>query len=206
MKTQQQCAFCSQSFSVMRQRSKYCSNPCYQKSRAQKVCRTCQLCGVVFLAHQRTVRKGYAKFCSRSCQNAYPRQLSAFCSRGHEFTKENTMTWKHRNKNERQCKTCAYQSNKERRIRHLLVLWEYLKEHPCVDCGEPNPFYLDFDHEKGTKTSPIARLRNTSYKIETIMNEVAKCTVRCVRCHRLKTAIEEGWYAGIPEIQPWIRR
>lgn len=70
---------------------------------------------------------------------------------------------------------------------------EYLGTHPCVDCGETDPVLLDFDHRDGeTKVNDVARLI-WERRWQAAAEEIAKCDVRCVRCHRRKTAREFGW-------------
>jgi hypothetical protein len=69
----------------------------------------------------------------------------------------------------------------------------YLSTHPCVDCGESDPVLLDFDHRDGsTKIAPVARLI-WERRWDLVWDEIAKCDVRCVRCHRRKTARDFGW-------------
>ncbi len=78
-------------------------------------------------------------------------------------------------------------------------LMNYLASHPCVDCGKTDPVVLQFDHRDGsTKVSTIgAMLSRASWA--TLLNEVAKCDVRCANCHRLRTAEEFGWSKWIHE-------
>jgi len=57
----------------------------------------------------------------------------------------------------------------------------------CVDCGETNPLVLDFDHVRGEKKMNISDLSRSSYSIESIMDEIDKCEVRCSNCHRIAT-------------------
>ena len=70
---------------------------------------------------------------------------------------------------------------------------DYLATHPCVDCGETDPLLLDFDHRAGEKkVDDVSRLiSRRSWVIVQI--EIAKCDVRCVSCHRRKTARDFGW-------------
>jgi hypothetical protein len=52
---------------------------------------------------------------------------------------------------------------------------------------------LDFDHRDGeTKVDNVARLI-WDRRWEAAAAEIAKCDVRCVRCHRRRTARRFGW-------------
>lgn len=62
-------------------------------------------------------------------------------------------------------------------------LTEYLSDKCCVDCGEADPIVLEFDHVRGTKKQAISRMRCHS-SWETLLEELAKCEVRCANCHR----------------------
>jgi hypothetical protein len=107
------------------------------------------------------------------------------------------------------CKECMkeiWQNDIEKRLRHLqygknwtvknrgyntFKIVEYLKSHPCVDCGESDICVLDFDHISN-KTYGISNLIRRG-KWSVILKEISKCVVRCANCHRKKTAIEQGW-------------
>ena len=71
--------------------------------------------------------------------------------------------------------------------------WEYLLSHPCVDCGETDPVVLEFDH-RGDKKSAIVDLMRRHARWEEILQEIAKCDVRCANCHRRRTARTRGYY------------
>ncbi len=69
----------------------------------------------------------------------------------------------------------------------------YLKEHPCVDCGETDVVVLDFDHkDPTTKRDDLGRLIAVGYSWEYLQTEMNKCDVRCSNCHRRKTARERN--------------
>ncbi len=63
----------------------------------------------------------------------------------------------------------------------------------CQDCGyNIDPIALDFDHVDITdKKYGIARMVSSGRPIDTILQEIRKCVVRCANCHRIKT-YEEG--------------
>jgi hypothetical protein len=87
-----------------------------------------------------------------------------------------------------------WQREKISRARTYVI--NYLKAHPCVQCGESAPVFLDFDHidkKPWDGNSRVHRLVNRGYSQHRIDEEIAKCQVLCVRCHRLKTAEEQGW-------------
>jgi hypothetical protein len=78
----------------------------------------------------------------------------------------------------------------------------YLLEHPCVDCGERNPIVLEFDHVRGTKLNELARLLGYRAGPDRLMEEIAKCDVRCVNCHRRRTHRGGTWRTRINTTGP----
>lgn len=68
----------------------------------------------------------------------------------------------------------------------------YLRVHPCVDCGEDDPLFLEFDHVHGPKRLSISNMYGQGYGWATILAEIEKCEVRCVKCHRRRTAKQFG--------------
>lgn len=72
-------------------------------------------------------------------------------------------------------------------------VFEYLSKHPCVDCGEPDPVVLHFDHVRGVKMMTIsaATQRGT---LAALVQEIEKCDVRCVNCHLRRHSIEKKFY------------
>jgi hypothetical protein len=76
---------------------------------------------------------------------------------------------------------------KDERVRFLV---DYLREHPCVDCGEEDVVVLEFDH-----------LRDKSFGVSSgllrnwgeVLAEIEKCEVVCANCHRRRTAARGGF-------------
>jgi hypothetical protein len=106
------------------------------------------------------------------------------------------------------CKTCfakykaeRHQRNHEREMRRIMAnttrtradsrarVRAYLREHPCIDCGEQDIVVLEFDHVRGTKRLDISKMVTDGYPWSTIEAEIAKCDVRCANCHRKVTEL-----------------
>ena len=94
-------------------------------------------------------------------------------------------------------KAKAHTYDNSARQKRRQYVWDYLSEHPCVDCGEPDPVVLEFDH-----INPAKKLSNVSsltsrYSWVFLLAEIAKCEIRCANCHRRKTAEQLGYYGDI---------
>lgn len=83
----------------------------------------------------------------------------------------------------------------------LLRVFDYLRQHPCVDCGETDIRKLEFDHRDGsTKTMAVtSMIGRRSWQV--ISAEIQKCEVRCANCHRRRTARQQGWKVRLSEKQ-----
>ena len=64
----------------------------------------------------------------------------------------------------------------------------YLREHPCVDCGESDALLLEFDHVDPAAKSHNVTVLATHKPWNRVVSEIAKCAMRCVACHRRRTA------------------
>ena len=97
------------------------------------------------------------------------------------------------------CKECASKYLAGLRDRNRKYAWDYLLEHPCIDCGESNPAVLDFDHrEMSTKYKGICELVRNHANLEKIQEEINKCDIRCSNCHRIRTAKQRNfWYVDL---------
>lgn len=78
------------------------------------------------------------------------------------------------------------------RAQNRREIFAYLQAHPCTDCGDRDVLVLEFDHrEPHRKWKAIALLANKRWP--RVLAEIEKCDVRCVNCHRRKTAQQFGW-------------
>lgn len=86
--------------------------------------------------------------------------------------------------------------NENRKKETRKWIWDYLKVHPCIDCGETDPIVLEFDHNSD-KFMEISDMVRMGYSIPKIESEISKCSVRCANCHRRKTARDFAWYKDL---------
>ncbi len=109
-----------------------------------------------------------------------------------ECTAKRTNAWYHAN---REAHIANVRSNKGAyREAAREYAMNYLATHPCVDCGETNPYVLEFDHRGGKERNVSEMILSGTYSIERVAAEISKCDVRCANCHRRKTARERGWF------------
>ena len=106
----------------------------------------------------------------------------------------------------RQLSKNYYATNKEKHIKYAGQVkrnniekthdWiiEYLKIHPCVDCGISNIVVLEFDHVRGIKFKGLSIMISGNYSLNKIKEEIKKCEVRCRNCHMIRTATIQGHY------------
>ena len=84
-------------------------------------------------------------------------------------------------------------NTKKRRLVVIDFIVSYLKNHPCVDCGEKDIVVLEFDHLKDKKNNVSSMIQGGN-SIETIQKEINKCEVVCANCHKRRTAKTFNWY------------
>jgi hypothetical protein len=118
---------------------------------------------------------------------------------------------KGKNKKQPYCKSCSREytrehyrknkksyldKNKRNKDKVKYLVFDYLLNHSCIDCDENNPILLDFDHrDPENKSFSIATAIGRGMKTwAKIKEEIDKCDIRCVRCHRLRTAKQFGWF------------
>jgi hypothetical protein len=91
-------------------------------------------------------------------------------------------------------KPTAVRMRNNMKPRQDIVLAEKLKRGSCIDCKLKFTAELqtvfEFDHlPKFTKTMNISRMvvQLSEYSLDDIENEMQKCDLRCIRCHRIMT-------------------
>jgi hypothetical protein len=86
------------------------------------------------------------------------------------------------------------ESSRRYRTRNRSYVIEYLRTHPCVDCGETDAIVLDFDHvNPQNKERAISILARSGYSLDRLKREIGRCEVRCIHCHRRRTAKQFAW-------------
>lgn len=109
------------------------------------------------------------------------------CSR--EYVKE------HYRKNKQYYLNKAKINNRLRKNKMYQYIGNYLKNHPCIDCGEIDICVLEFDHkDKNLKIDHVSKIVSNIRSFELLKKEIEKCDVRCANCHRRKTEKEnKSW-------------
>lgn len=133
------------------------------------------------------------------------------CTRCGEPKPIDEFGWKNREKGWRQCycRECMKEFRKEhyrsapgpynararaqkKETKRLYL--QYMSGKKCVDCGEDDPILLEPDHVRGKKSANISVLIRKGRSWKAVLSELEKCDIRCVVCHRRKTARDQGWY------------
>jgi hypothetical protein len=97
-------------------------------------------------------------------------------------------------KNENQCKECDSDNTKLKRNNKRALVYNYLLDKHCADCGITDPVVLEFDHrDPSLKIDNISNMMSKSW--DTILAEINKCDIVCANCHRKRTAKQYGWYS-----------
>ena len=81
----------------------------------------------------------------------------------------------------------VYKDRKNYKSRNRQIVIDYLKTHPCIDCGNSDIRVLEFDHVRGDKLGNISHAVHRVWKTEKLLNEISKCEIRCCNCHRIVT-------------------
>jgi hypothetical protein len=129
-----------------------------------------------------------------------------WCSRCARFRAESYFN-RHPTGRQWWCRDCFKAYYAEQRARHCkrnnalkaarvaeaqAFVLDHLREHPCVDCGEPDPIVLEFDH-LGAKRADVSTLVRRGIQLRILATEIARCDVVCASCHRRRTARRGRW-------------
>lgn len=94
------------------------------------------------------------------------------------------------------CRECIKAYQLQRRIDIIRWVYDYLLDHPCLDCGCNNPVVMEFDHrDPDAKAIEVSKAIANNCGLDTIQAEIAKCDPVCANCHRKRTAKKQSWYS-----------
>jgi hypothetical protein len=163
--------------------------------------RTCTKCGREFPLTKKHFHRdpryaqGFKSWCRLCCNEITLRGMNkkyATDAKFRERTKRTMRKWR------KDHPILARRRNRARKARATAFIDEYLKTHPCVDCGESHPATLEFDHrDPSKKRYAIGSGRGSGILPKSLMKEMEKCDVRCANCHRKRHAREYGHRTAI---------
>jgi hypothetical protein len=146
--------------------------------------------GAVSAVSLRVWRSGGVRRCGR-CRQTLPLEFFNRLGSGHQW-------W---------CRACFRAYFRERGAKHLHqsgaakearvnaarehVMWR-LSTACCQDCGETDRVVLEFDHLRD-KAEAVAVLMANGAPLTALDEEIEKCEVVCVNCHRHRTGRRAGW-------------
>lgn len=70
----------------------------------------------------------------------------------------------------------------------------------CASCGidYPNePYLFEFDHLSSSEKSKCVSHLVGNGSLKKLKEEISKCQILCLICHRRKTAKDLNWYEGV---------
>ena len=150
--------------------------PC--QTFSMKLCPRCNQILPFSSFASRGTGKGHVSYC-RPCQSVY--------------CKAHYRANKHKHNSRRSVR--GYAAYRQRNREWVI---EYLKAHPCVDCGEADIRVLEFDHvNREDKVAELGVMVGSGWSLRRITIEVSKCEVRCANCHRIRTVSQLGWFKSI---------
>jgi hypothetical protein len=150
------------------------------KSKKDGLQSKCKLCKANYHKEKYANDSNYRKACNkRSNKSAQkPQNKERYNKRIRNRFKENPQL--RRNKN----------------IKQRQWIYDFKKEHGCIQCGIKDPFVLDFDHIN-KKNYSISTMITNSFSIEKIKEEIKNCRLLCANCHRRRTAIQFEWHKDL---------
>lgn len=70
---------------------------------------------------------------------------------------------------------------------------EYLRAHPCCDCGNGDIRVLEADHLH-SKYKNVSEMLSGGCSWSTLLTELEKCDIVCANCHRIRTHTRANSY------------
>lgn len=122
------------------------------------------------------------------------------CNKCGQFKNVAEFGWvnKKRGWKQSQCRECTRKKLYTHYKKKIKPIHDYLKAHPCVDCGETDFRVLEFDHVRGEKNFNVGSSWSKPWHL--IEKEMSKCEVRCKNCHA-----KRHWEDGYGDIGPKIK-
>jgi len=101
-------------------------------------------------------------------------------------------------RSEEKRRECNRKSAAAHYAKRRVMLAELKVKMGCADCGfNKHSAALQFDHiDPATKKFDISKSLNRTW--ESILEEIAKCVLRCANCHAIKTADNKEMGGGRP--------
>ena len=132
--------------------------------------------------------KPFSEFCRRSDASSGYTSHCKPCRRSTANAK-----WANYSDAEKAERRATWQPGHEARIAAgKAYVRTHLETHPCVDCGESDWVVLEFDHVRDEKHLGIGAMISRGFKLQSIIDEMEKCEVRCANCHRRVTHQRAG--------------
>lgn len=131
------------------------------------------------------ITKNVREFARRGLRSYSPNSYCLECQR--IYCRAHYRRNKAKHNARRHVNQVAYMARNKRLMR------QYLVGRGCVDCGNTNPVVFEFDHVRGIKRYEVSIMLNGGFAWARILEEAAKCEIRCANCHRIKTAAQLNW-------------
>ncbi len=100
----------------------------------------------------------------------------------------------HYQANQQYYKDKARARGRELKAQNRALIIQYLRDHPCVDCGNSDIEVLQFDHRDPKEKSFTLGSDALRLKWSRVMEETDKCDVRCANCHTKRSRRQFGWW------------
>lgn len=129
----------------------------------------------------------------KSIEDFYRRAANKDGRQGYckECAKIHYKTWQEQSP-ERKNRHAEWRKQRVAEVRKLFI--QYMKDKCCIDCGNTNIIVLQHDHVSGDKKFGVTEMINRGHSWEAVLQEIAKCEIRCANCHTIVTAQRGNWW------------